>query len=302
VVGVVELYKSQSALLAALRQGRWLVVVVSVIGGTLLYLILYSVVRRANGIIDNQRRELQAGLERLSALLSQNQQLHGRVRRASSRAVELNEHFLRRVGTELHDGPAQALGFALLRLDSIGDDRGSEVGATHTRREVETIRSALEDALTEIRAVSAGMVLPELAQLTISEALQKVVRNHEQRTGNPVDLQIGPLPEELSLPSKICAYRFVQEALNNAYRHGDGARPRVETHGEKEMLRITVADCGPGFDSTALDTTGTERLGLRGLRERIESVGGHFLIDSAPGRGTRVHTSLPVLGQATDDG
>lgn len=298
VIGVVELYKSPSALFAALAHGRWLVLAVSVIGGVVLYLILFWIVRRASKTIEQQGRELQAQVRQLSELLAQNQELHQRVKRASSRAVELNEQFLRRVGAELHDGPAQALGFALLRLDAINEGDGNQDCIsgikTHTRGEFETIRGALRDALQEIRSLSAGLAIPELVDLTLPHALQRAVRTHQQRTGTKVHLCLDVLPDYVPQPLKICAYRFIQEGLNNAYRHGEGRQQRVEASYENAALQISVSDSGPGFELATVHTGANERLGLIGLRERIESLGGYFFVDSAPGRGAQVTASLPV--------
>ena len=112
VIGVLELYKAPTALFNALSKGKWLVFIISLLGGLLLYAILFWVVRRASHTIDNQASELQNQIAQLSDLLEQNKNLRNRIQHASSRAVEMNENFLRRVSAELHDGPAQSLGLS----------------------------------------------------------------------------------------------------------------------------------------------------------------------------------------------
>jgi signal transduction histidine kinase len=103
-------------------------------------------------------------------------------------------------------------------------------------------------------------------------------------------------PDRLSPSAKICIYRFVQEALNNAYRHGGGVGQRVVQTMEGDRVRIEVADNGPGFDPGDVKPTS---LGLAGLRERIESLGGAFEV-SASTSGTIVRMSLSTeeIGQA----
>lgn len=83
---------------------------------------------------------------------------------------------------------------------------------------------------------------------------------------------------------KICIYRFVQEALNNAYRHGGGVQQTVRAVSHKGHVRVEVSDRGDGFDPTEVRPTS---LGLVGLRERIDSLGGSFDIKTGEG-GTTV--------------
>ena len=298
VIGVVELYRIPLALYDALAQGRWLVVGVSVGGGMVLYLMLFWIVRRAALTIARQDHALRAQVQQLSNLLDQNRKLHRRIRFANSRVVELNELFLRRVGAELHDGPAQALGFALLRLDAIRDLSISEnvqaPKSAQIGQEFDTIRGALKDALQEIRSLSAGLAVPELVDLSLSQAIQRVTRLHQQRTQSTVDLQLADLPEHTPLPLKICVYRLVQEGLNNAYRHGQARCQTVTADQEDDMIRITVSDAGTGFAPAQVLRNQDEHLGLLGLRERIESLGGQFQIDSARGTGTRLSAWLPL--------
>ena len=181
VIGVLELYKAPTALFRALKRGKWLVFTISLLGGLLLYLILFWVVRRASHTIDDQASELQNQITQLSDLLEQNKNLRNRIQSASSRAVEMNENFLRRVGAELHDGPAQSLGFALLRLDAI-KQKSDAMADNDQASEFEQVRSSLSDALSEIRALSAGLVMPELTQLSLFESIEKLIRNHQRRT------------------------------------------------------------------------------------------------------------------------
>lgn len=244
-------------------------------------------------------------MRELSALLKQNEELHERVRRAANRATEIDERFLRRVSAELHDGPAQALGFALLRLDSVkqyieGCEYTEEIegcpyqGKMSDNNDVDSIRSSLEEALQEIRNLSAGLALPELGELSLKQSLQRLVRTHERRTGNAVEARFADIPTELTLPAKIGIYRFVQEALHNAFRHGGGKNVQVRvTTDDEGMLQVVVSDAGPGFDPEQRPVS-SDHLGLVGMRERIESLGGEFKLGSAPGEGTRVTARLSL--------
>ncbi len=297
VIGVLELYKAPKALYDAIAKGKKLVLAVSVSGGIILFLTLFWVVRRASRTIDRQATELNDRIDQLSRLLEQNSDLRNRIQQASRRAVSTNEQFLRRVGSDLHDGPAQALGLALLRLDAI-KLKSTENDKCQTDGEFENVREFLNNALKEIRTISSGLVVPELAKLTLSETLSKVVRDHKQRTGQRTTIKFEALPDKCPLPVKICAYRFVQEGLNNVFRHASSSEAILYSYMENETdLILEVRDMGSGFDVDKLNSPYNDGLGLPGLRERIESLGGEFVVSSTPNEGTRIHARMSVISE-----
>ena len=294
VVAVAEFYDNASMLRDNLRQARlssWLVV-----GGltTAMFLALFGIVRRGSKTIIDQQEKLHTQVQQLSTMLSQNQTLHQHVREATDRAVELNEMSLRRLGRELHDGPAQIISYGLLRLDSLvpPDDGKQSVNAGGASQvpndtfELDKFRESLTDALQEIRNISTGLAIPELNELTLTDTLQHVVSTHRRRTNTSVTLEMRGLPESIKSPAKIAIYRVVQEALNNACQHGNGLQQSVHACGDCASVTIKIMDAGPGFDAKAAYSYG--RLGLLGMRERIESMGGQFFIESSPGSGTTV--------------
>ncbi len=280
VVAVSEFYEVANDFEHSLNQARlrtW----VAVAAFTLTFFaILSAIVLRGSHTIETQRHALRQRIDDLSALLAQNRALRERVQRASQRAAALNESYLRRIGADLHDGPAQLIAYASLRLDSKTVTNRSTPKATR-EREIASIKASLDEAMHEIRTICSGLVLPQIEAASLSEILERSVRAHQQRTGAAVDLSISAAPDRLSPSGKICVYRFVQEALNNGYRHGGGIGQRVVQRVEGTRVSIEVADRGPGFDP---DNIGPASLGLAGLRERIESLGGTFEIAfSAPG-------------------
>ena len=90
-------------------------------------------------------------------------------------------------------------------------------------------------------------------------------------------------------------YRIIQEALSNAYRHADGAGQRVEVTCHQGILALVVSDRGKGFEGV-LEADWDEHLGLLGMRERVESLGGDFSIVSEKGVGTEVRAQVPLDG------
>jgi signal transduction histidine kinase len=232
-------------------------------------------------------------ISRLIELLSQNKELHDRVRRAAGSVATLNEQILRRVGSELHDGPAQDLGLSLLKLDALigrGEKGQAEIAFVE---ELTSIQSSLQNAQKEIRAISTGLSLPQLMEVSLPETVTRAVRAHERRTGSQVTLDVASLPEQAALPVKITAYRVLQEALHNAFRHADGAGQRIQVCMESDLLVLEIADQGPGF-AVQPATLMPGHLGLTGMRERVESLGGTFSVNSEIGQGTQVIARLPL--------
>jgi signal transduction histidine kinase len=274
IVAVAQLFADAARLKAELDDARlesW----IAVCGVALLQIILlYSIVWRGNKTIESQRMVLVDA------------------RRAS---LETRERFLHRIGADLHDGAAQLIGLALLRLDTLRP----LLAAEHSKsEEFEKIRAVLQDCLREIRHLSAGLAPPHLDSLPLRKVLELAVRQHEQRTGSTVNAVIGMLPTNMSSLHKVCIYRFVQEGLNNGYRHAAGIGQTVHVVSDGRELTVEVADKGPGFSPS---NGGGNGLGLAGLRDRVESLGGKFSLDAKLGAGTRLRASFQVADTGTKD-
>ena len=287
VVAVSEFYEAAEDFHHSLSQARlksWL----AVAGITLaFFLLLSAIVLRGSRTIALQQKALTERVTELSSLLSQNRALHARAQRASQRATALNESFLRRIGADLHDGPAQLVAYAALRVDSklLVDP----AAPAHAReKEISAIKDRLQEAMDEIRSICTGLVLPEIEASDLPDVLRRAVAAHSQRTGAPVELSMEGPPRQLAQSAKISIYRFVQEALNNGFRHAGGRHQRVRQIFSDGSIMIEVSDEGEGFDPSA---TGSGGLGLAGLRERIESLGGTFEIISS-NEGTTLSMSL----------
>ena len=289
VIAVNEFYLLPDALDAEIRDAQlrsW-----AVVGGVGLvtYLILSGIVKRGSDTIRRQQAELQRRLD-------QNLRLHERVRQAAGRTTALNEQALRRISADLHDGPGQALALALLRLDALQGPCDDLILCERKRQDFATVHGAVRDALTDLRAISAGLRLPELSALSVAQVATRAIDDHERRSGISVSRQLERLPEQAPLPIKIALLRTLQEALSNATRHGGGADVAVKLVRDADGLRLAVTDHGPGFDPELARRSG--RLGLAGMRERAELLGGSFEVDSVVRFGTTVRVWWPLSGRS----
>lgn len=253
------------------------------ISSFVVFYILFRKLKKVLKQLDKQEEALNDNVRNLSETLEANQGMRANIQTASARAVELNEQFLRRVGADLHDGPAQMIGYANMRMTSIAaSDAAKDLG-----QEFQSVKKALEDSLDDIRGISSGLVLPELKSMTLKKCLQKVISIHSMHSDAEVLENFVDLPNNVPLPIKICAYRFVQEGLNNAEQHGKAKRCRVTVRYSKAKLYVSLKDNGTGFRTSLLEKDSTH-LGLIGLKDRIESIGGSFTINSELEVGTAI--------------
>lgn len=291
-VAVAEFYQRPDSLLAAISSAQlrgWVIVV----GATaVMYLMLVGMATGASRLIRSQREELEENVDRLSELLAVNQRLHQRTRGAAARATALNEQFLQQVSADLHDGPAQNIALARIRVDTLGN------GATGDSMDLETINVALDSALTDIRSIARGLRTPEIEMLTPADTAGMAIRTFEQSTRSKVKWGFTDLPDQAPLSTKIALFRVIQEALANSYKHARDATRSITMTATDQALVLEVADDGPGFDPR--QPVSTDSLGLDGMRERVEMLGGSFEIISAHTEGTRINASIP-LEAATDE-
>ncbi len=291
IIGVSEFYQDPGELesqISSSQRESWLIV-----GGStaIIYLLLVAMVKGASSTIASQHR-------RLDALAVRNAALAQRVRRAAARKTETDERLLRRTAQDVHDGPIQDVTAAMLGLDALrAQVPGGAKGENGVGEGFELVQSALQDALKEMRQISAGLVLPELNSLSVSEVVEKVAAAHTKKTGNRVHLSLAPELPPVDLSVKIAVYRVIQEALNNAYRYSGADEQEVEVVLKRGKLGLRIRDQGVGLpeDGAAEGAPGeTLRLGLRGMRERLEVLGGKLQVVSSPGMGCVVKAKIPI--------
>ena len=299
VVAAGEFYARADQLgrdLSEAQMASWLMVGLS---GLAMFGALYGLVQRAGATILTQQSNLRDRVAQLSQALMRNEVLAARVDDANRRSLELNDLYLRRVGHELHDGPAQLLALALLRLDMLMPGAPATPPAVpelaDKAREVEALRKVIGDALKDIRDISGGLSLPEVHDMSLSNALLACARTHERHTGTSVACQLDQAEADVSTAIKISLYRFAQEGLNNSFRHAGGVGQCLSLRYSSSNVEVEVADGGPGFEPNS--GSRKNRLGLAGLRDRIASLGGTFDIESQSGSGSRLIARFHTLAK-----
>lgn len=209
-----------------------------------------------------------------------------RLRRFGAESLRAMEDERQRIALDLHDDTAQRLGALLLMLRVLQEVE---------ERERDEILGAIRDQLLEtaesVRRIARGLRPPALADVGLSAA----IRGHLADVGLAelprLELDLQRVDALLSADQRLVVYRVVQEALTNVMRHAEAELVRVSLKRDGDRVVLTVLDDGIGFDPRTRDATG---LGLLGMDERAQMVGGRLRVDSRPGSGSTVALTIPL--------
>ena len=188
----------------------------------------------------------------------------------------------KRVARDLHDGVVQELAYISTQAGWLLDRADGRDYEQPVRR----IRDAVDRALDESRGAIAALnrEMDEPLHLAVGNAAPDVAT----RVGVRLDLDLDPA-SRATAEWRDALIRIAREAVGNAVRHGGATEVRLALAGDPPVL--TVADDGNGFDPAA--PRSPQSFGLQSMRERAESLGGDFVLESTPGAGTTVHVRSP---------
>jgi signal transduction histidine kinase len=280
-----------SALYAELRNRLLLIGALAIVVGLIVALLATHHVGHLERQIEDQRaaeRRTRQDLERLSAHL-----------------VTVQEEERRSLARELHDEVGQALtaikmdvAMALRGADAI---RAAEPGG-RIASWLEDARSIAENSLQSVRDLSQLLHPSMLDDFGLPEALRSHLRAFSKRTGIRTELIQHGMEQRLAQEIEVCVYRIVQEALTNVARHS-GARNAVVTLSQNDSgLDMTIDDDGGGIDRLVPEfgSNSTRGLGVIGMRERAQALGGAFALEARDGGGVRVAIHLPAVPRPDD--
>lgn len=202
-----------------------------------------------------------------------------------------------RMGLDLHDGIAQTVSATLMEielLEVLTSDDEEEV-----REQVARLKDMCTGSLREIRTMVGTLRPAALSAPRFREALERLTGTFERDTGAPVELLVWEDLQEHSDSMRICTYRVLQEALSNIQHHADAGRVRVELNASSDLVSLEIDDDGNGFylsGVTHVESHG--HMGLTGMKERVELLGGSLDIESTPGKGTLIRARIPARSPA----
>jgi signal transduction histidine kinase len=210
----------------------------------------------------------------------------------SRHLLAVQEEERKRLARELHDESGQILAAIGLHLQAAK----ALVGAS-ARQDLEECQSLLRRACARVRSIALELRPTMLETAGLEAAIRWLAREHRVHAAVEVRIsgEIGDVPSEVA---NGC-FRAAQEALTNIVRHARAHHVSLELTQRNGFLELIVRDDGRGFEVPGTIERAARRgsLGLLGMRERVQILGGKLQIDSSPGHGTRIHVTVPCIAR-----
>lgn len=214
---------------------------------------------------------------------------YGEANAALRRLNETLEAEINRLAYVLHDDAGQLLAVVHIKLEDIGRSQPA-----HLRERLQEVRQVLDQVEDQLRSMAHELRSPALEDQGLVPALQSLGASVSRRTGLRVTVDA---PGFARLPAEIegVLYRVVQEALKNSSKHAHAHAARICFWRKPGFVCCSIEDDGTGFDQSAIASGKVRRgLGLMGIEERLQVLGGSCEIHSAPGEGTRLNVKIPL--------
>jgi PAS domain S-box-containing protein len=262
------------------------------------------------------RKVAEAAQVRLEVMTASNRKLEQEIirRKTLEQALKLSEQQLRqlsheillkqeaerkRISRELHDTVLQTLVGISVHLASLTPKPADD--SRSLRRKIAQTQRLVEKSLAMVHRFAVELRPTVLDDLGLIPALHTFMNDFMKRTGVRARLTAYAAVSQLPIDQSSVLYRVALEALNNVAIHAQASAVKVEIKKLPEWICLTITDDGKSFDvESVLRTKGTGRLGLLGMRERLEMVGGKFSIKSTPGHGTTVTARIPVTTEGAE--
>ncbi|NOX85781.1 MAG: tetratricopeptide repeat protein [Chlorobi bacterium] len=192
-----------------------------------------------------------------------------------------------RIARELHDGIGVLLSTASIHFSSVEDKTDKETGEM-----LKKANKLLKEASKEVRQISHNMMPGVLSRFGLKEAVEDLFENVKDAGEVKVDLRLDLGEQRLSENMEIMLFRVIQEMLNNTLKHAKASKITFSLRKEEDRIKMEYADNGIGFDEDKLPNE--KRLGLSGIRSRVEYLGGKIKLESRPGEGTKYFIVIPL--------
>lgn len=209
------------------------------------------------------------------------------------RVVAAQEAERQRIARELHDETGQAL--TAIGLGLRGVSISLKTDADKAANNLRQLEGLVDHSLNELQRVIADLRPSHLDDLGLAATLRWYCNEVEERAGIKINVEFIGEPREISAEVKTACFRIAQEALTNVVRHAKATAAHVQLQYTAEFVSIIVEDDGCGFEVPNVKTEKNAAWGLLGMEERASLLGGTLLLQSEPGKGTRVVANIPYL-------
>jgi signal transduction histidine kinase len=242
----------------------------------------------------------QLGLSIENALLYQEaQERESTLAELLHQVVGAQETERQRIARELHDDTGQSLTAIALGLRGVEAILASNPALAI--EQVKELKSFSTDALGELRRIISDLRPSQLDDLGLVAALQWYFQEFERRSALQINFSVKGRRSRLPAEYETVLFRITQEALTNIVKHANASQVTVKLQVHPAQISLSIEDNGQGFNpAEVLRRDEPHGWGLLGIQERSLLLGGHYAIDSAPGRGTRIRVSIPLIVETKD--
>ena len=243
------------------------------------------------------RREVEESLrasEKTSNdLLERSRRMQEELRDLSRQLLSIQEDERRKISRELHDVIAQTLTGINMRLATLKAE--SHVNIVQLQAKITSTQHLVEKSLEIVHRFATELRPTALDDLGLIPALKSFMQGFMEDTGVRASLKVFAAIEQSSSTVRTVLYRIAQEALTNVARHAKASHVETSIQSLNGVIRMEITDDGQGFEMDgAAGATKKNRLGMLGMRERVEMIGGTFGVESTPGHSTTVRVDIPL--------
>ena len=244
-----------------------------------------------------QRKTAEAALRQSQQhhgqLLEQSRHMQEQLRLLSRQLLAAQEEERKKISRELHDVIAQTLTSINVRLASLKQQ--AALNTKGLERNIARTQELVKRSVNIVHRFARELRPTVLDDLGLIPALHTFMKHFRAETGIRVSLSAFAAVEQVNGDKRTVLYRVAQEALTNVARHAQATRAEVQVQKLDGAICMKIIDDGKGFPADhVLHARKAKRLGLLGMRERLEMVGGNFTVASAPGKGTTIVAQLPL--------
>lgn len=241
-----------------------------------------------------QHLELMQAFTRQAGIAFQNAALYQKSRQEQDRIIQDDIKMRQKLARDLHDGPTQKVSGLAMQLEYIA--KLIDTNPAEAKAELAKAQATAQQTIKEMRTALFMLRPLSLEKEGLSVALEQLGQRLREVDNVPIQVVPGDFGTELDPHIATTVFAIIEEAINNARKHGKGAPIQVSLQRQNNSLVAIVQDQGPGFDLDAVEKSYGQRasLGLQNMRERAKLIDGNLNILSAIGHGTRVTLVVPL--------
>jgi signal transduction histidine kinase len=239
---------------------------------------------------------IRQGREQYEKLFLESQLMQKKLRQLTRQIIVAQEEERKEISRELHDEVVQTLVGINVELAALG--KGASTGLKTLKAKIARTQRLVENSVNAVHRFARELRPAVLDDLGLIPALHAYSKSLAARKKIRIQLTVFQEVEELAAAVRTVMFRVAQEALTNVVRHAQATQITLSIHRIPRAIRMEISDNGRSFQvEKVLMAKNQKRLGLIGMKERIEMIGGTLVIVSAPGRGTTVCAEIPFNGK-----